>query len=107
MSEPIDRRAAERMPVTAETICSFVSPVAEDFGPAKIKNVSMEGIGLILARRLEPGALLAVSLSNAARNFARTVLVRVVHVTPEHGVFLVGGTFNTPLTYDEFKTLVM
>jgi hypothetical protein len=35
------------------------------------------------------------------------MLVRVVHVTPEHGVFLVGGTFNTPLTYDELTTLVM
>jgi PilZ domain len=107
MPEPMDRRAAERMPVTADTSCVFVSPVVEDFGPAKIRNVSMDGIGLVLSRRLEPGALMAVSLSNPARNFARTMLIRVVHVTPEHGVFLVGGTFNTPLTYEELTTLVM
>jgi hypothetical protein len=88
------------MPVTADTSCVFVSPVFENFGPAKIKNVSMDGIGLVLSRRLEPGALLAVSLSNAARNIARTMLVRVVHVTPEQGVYLVGGEFTTPLTYE-------
>jgi PilZ domain len=107
MPEPIDRRAAERMPVNADTSCAFVSPVIEDFGPAKIKNVSMDGLGILLSRRAEVGALLTVTFSNAARNFTRTVLVRVAHVTAEGGGFLVGGTFNTPLTYEEFTALVM
>jgi hypothetical protein len=107
MSDPIDRRAAERIPASTDTSCGFVSPVVEDFGPAKVKNVSMEGIGLIVTRRVEPGSLLAVSLANKAHGFAKTVLVRVMHVTPQPGAFLVGGTFNVPLTYQELAALVM
>jgi hypothetical protein len=107
MPEPKDRRVAERFPVNASTSCSFVSPVVEDFGAAKIKNISMDGIGLLVARSVEPGSLLAVSLSNPTRAFAKTLLVRVAHVTPDHGSYLVGGTFNTPLTYDELSKLVL
>jgi len=107
MPEPINRRATERFPVNASTSCSFLSPVVEDFGPVKIKDIAMDGIGLLLAQRLEPGTLLAVSLSNSARSFTRTVLVRVAHVTPDHGTYLVGGSFNTPLTYEELSKLVL
>jgi len=107
MPEPIDRRAAERFQPNADTSCTFLSPVNEDFGSYKIKNISMDGIGLLLSQPVEPGTLLAVSLSNSARGFARTVLVRVVHVTSQYGAYLVGGTFSTPLTYQELTTLVM
>ena len=107
MPEPNDRRGAERFPVTRETTCAFVSPVVEDFGPARIKNISMDGIGLNLTRRVEPGTKLAVSITNPAKNFSKTVIVRVAHATAEHGAFLVGGTFDTPLTYQELTALVM
>jgi hypothetical protein len=107
MAEPNDRRAAERFPVNPDTSCSFVGPVVEDFGPAKVRNLSMEGIGLLMIRRVEPGTLLAVSLSNPARGFSKTVLVRVVHATAQPGGCLVGGTFQTPLTYQELSTLVL
>jgi len=107
MPEPINRRATERFAVNASTSCSFLSPVVEDFGPVKIKNIAMDGIGLLLAQRLEPGSLLAVSLSNSARSFTRTVLVRVAHVTPDHGTYLMGGSFTTPLTYEELSKLVL
>jgi hypothetical protein len=107
MTEPINRRATERFPVNDSTSCSFLSPVVEDFGPAKIKNISMDGIGLLLAQPLEPGTLLAVSLSNPARSFTKTVLVRVAHLTPDHGTYLAGGNFTTPLTYEELSKLVL
>src|SRR5260370_23909413 len=107
MPEPRERRATERFPVNADTSCSFVSPVVEDFGPAKIQSISMDGIGLLMTRSVEPGVLLAVSLSKPARGFAKTVLVRVVHVTPQPGGCLVGGTLPTPLTYQELTTLAM
>lgn len=107
MSEAADRRTEERFPVSSETSCSFLSPVVEDFGPAKIKNLSMEGIGLVVGRRIEVGALLAVTLSNKAHNVSKTVLVRIVHSTPQPGGYLLGGTFNTALTYQEMTSLVM
>ena len=107
MSEK-DRRAAERFPVSSNTACNFMSPVVEDFGPVRIKNVSTDGIGLIVGRKVEAGQLVAVSLVNPTQKFAKTVLVRVAHITPQAGgSFLVGGTFNSPLTYEELRALVM
>lgn len=107
MPDQSDRRASERMAVVAGTACTFVAPVVDDLGPAKIRDVSIDGIGLILMRRVEVGTLLAVSLTNPVRNFAKTVLVRVAHVTAVPGGHLVGGTLTTPLTYQELTTLVM
>jgi hypothetical protein len=107
MTEPKDRRTAERYPVNADVACPFLAPVVEGFGTAKVKDVSMNGIGLLLSRRVEPGALLAVVLSNPVKGFSKTVLVRVAHATPHMGSYLVGGTFETPLTYQEMSTLVL
>ncbi|HJZ58248.1 MAG TPA: PilZ domain-containing protein [Gemmataceae bacterium] len=100
-------RHADRLPVTAGTSCSFISPVVENFGPARVRDVSMEGVGLILTHAVPLGTLLAVGLSNSQKGIAKTVLVRVVHSTPTHGGFLVGGTFVTPLSYQELTAMVM
>ena len=105
--QEFDRRAAERMAVNADTACTFVSPVLEDFGPSRIQNISMDGIGLLVTRRVEVGALLTITLTNPAKSFVKTLLVRVAHVTPQLGHHLVGGTFNTALTYQELTALVM
>ena len=102
-----DRRAAERMAVNAGTSLTFAGPVAEDYGPAKIRDVSMSGIGLVLFRQVAAGSLLTITLTNPAAKFGKTMLVRVAHVTPIHGGFLIGGTFLEPLTYQEFTSLVL
>jgi hypothetical protein len=107
MADPADRRTQERYQVNTDTSCSFVSPVVEDFGPARIKNISMDGIGLLMTRKVEVGALVAVTLTNPAKNFARTVLVRVAHATAQPGGCLIGGTFSAPLSYQELSTMVM
>src|SRR5439155_4031068 len=102
----VDQRAAERFPVAAGAGCEFAGPVAEDAGPARVVNVSMTGVGLRLTGRVEPGALLAVTLANRAKGFAKTVLVRVAHAAPEPGGWAVGGLFLAPLTYQEMTALV-
>lgn len=107
MPDTPDRRGAERFPVHVDANCSFISPVVEDFGPAKLRDVSMSGVGLLLSRHVEPGTMLSVTLANPARNFTKTVLVRVMHATPLLGRFLVGGTFSVPLTYQEMSALVL
>jgi hypothetical protein len=112
MADPVDRRAAERLAVNAGTSCAFAGQIKEDIGPAKIRDVSLDGIGLIVSRRVEPGAVIAIILAyanvaNPNQKFQKTMLVRVAHVTPVHGGFLVGGTFTEPLTYQEFTSLVM
>jgi len=95
------------MIVNSETACTFVSPVLQDFGPGRIQNISMDGIGLLLTSRVEPGTMLAVTLVNAARGINKTVLVKIAHATAQPGGCLVGGTFSPPLTYQELTALVM
>jgi hypothetical protein len=62
---------------------------------------------LVVGRRVEPGSLLAVTVTNPSRGFTKTLMIRVAHATPQPGGCLVGGTFETPLTYQELTTLVM
>ena len=107
MADLTDRRAAERLAVNAGTSCTFAGPVTEDLGPVKLRDVSMTGLGLIVSRRVEVGSLLAISVVSTAQKLSKTLLVRVAHVTPVPGGFLVGGTFNEPLTYQEFTAMVM
>lgn len=107
MPDPKDRRQSERFPVTPQTTCSY-GALLKDLGPTRIKNVSMEGIGLILSQKVEVGDLLAVNVANPSRNFQKVLVVKVVHVTPQAGgSCVVGGTFETPLTYQEFTALIM
>src|SRR3954466_10694501 len=89
----VDKRAPERFPVNPGSGCDLAAPVAEDFGPARVVDVSMAGVGLRLTRRVEPGTLLAVVLTNKAKGFAKTALVRVAHAAPGQGGWAVGGTF--------------
>jgi hypothetical protein len=107
MAEPADRRASERIPINAGSNCSFIAQAVELSGSVRIKDISMEGIGLLISRKLETGSLLAITLSNQSKNFAKTVMVQVVHVTPQVGIHLVGGKFTSPLTYQELTALVM
>jgi hypothetical protein len=107
MSEQ-EKRAAERFPVSINVSCTFASPVLEDFGPVKIKNISMSGVGLITSEAVAVGMMLAVKLVNPGKVFTKTALMRVVHVTPASGgMWLVGCNLDTPLTYDELRNLVL
>jgi hypothetical protein len=107
MAGPADRRASERMPVNRGTSCAYVGRVIDDIGPVKIRDVSLEGIGMVLMKSVPAGSMLVVGLSNPDKGFIKTVIVEVAHVTPITGAFLVGGTFLEPLTYQELTTLVM
>ena len=107
MADSADRRAAERMVVNAGTNCAFVGRIVDDVGPVKVRDVSMDGIGLVLMRSVPAGTVLSIGLVNTDKGFNKTVMVQVAHVTPIPGGFLVGGSFVEPLTYQELTTLVM
>src|SRR5687768_1161935 len=91
-----DRRTTVRYPVNAETTCPMVVPIREDLGSARIKDVSLDGIGLLMSSPVEPGAFIMITLKNEAHKFFRIQLVQVIHSTRQTGGYLVGGTFVTP-----------
>jgi hypothetical protein len=102
-----DRRAEERMAVGGSTTCSFAAPVAADIPWAKVRDLSMSGVGLLVAQKVEVGSRLVIGLSNPTKGLSKTVVVRVVHVTPASAGFHVGGLFDTPLTYSELTAFVL
>jgi len=108
MAEPLEKRQAERFPVSGDVRCTFASPVLEDFGAVRIKNISTSGVGFLTSQVLAAGMMLVIKLENTAKNYSKTTLVRVVHVTPQSaGSYLVGANLDAPLTYDELCMLVM
>jgi len=108
MPDPQERRAAARFPVNVDTSCGFVLPVVDDYGPARIQNISTDGIALVLSRDVAPGAILVIDLTNKMQNFSKTTLIEVVHSTKQiGGAYIIGGAFLAPLTYDELRRYVM
>ena len=107
MADSKERRSEERMAFSPDTTCPAVASLGPDVGPAKLRDVSMDGLGVVLSRPAEPGALLAVTLANASKGFSKIAIVRVTHVTAIPGGYLIGGTFTAQLTYQELTALVM
>lgn len=102
-----DRRGACRLRVTGHTECQFAVPLVRDLGPVRIENITMNGIGLRVQQPVEVGMIMAIGIRNVPKAFDRVHLVHVAHVTAgPDGSFLVGGTLDPPLTYQEFAALV-
>jgi len=74
---------------------------------AQIRDISVGGVSLVLRRRFERGAGLAIELPGSPDGLPNTVLARVVHVRPqEGGVWVLGCSFVSPLSEEEVATLL-
>jgi hypothetical protein len=99
-----ERRSSVRLPVL-ETSKRLVAAIGDDFCLAKIRNISPEGISLVLGRPMEMGTVLGVDLIDTRTNrFSRTLNVRVCYCV-EHpsGEWILGGAFASPLTDEELQ----
>ncbi len=101
-------RRSSRRHTNLATHHRLVAAIGDDFVLAKIRNISPEGISLILSRPVETGTLLSVDLIDTKTNrFSRTLQVRVIY-SVEHptGDWILGGTFATKLTNEELQTFL-
>ncbi len=106
-SRKAERRVSVRFQSNAKGSCQTLSVQREAAWEATVRNISCEGIGLLLGRRFEPGALLAIELTEAAEGRKRLLLARVAHATQQpEGHWLVGCTLVHPLTEDEVQLLL-
>lgn len=71
-----------------------------------VRNLSRDGLALVLDEPVEPGTTLRVALLNRAGNFWHLKLVRVVHAAPAGAAWLIGGTFLTRLSDREVQDLL-
>jgi head-tail adaptor len=75
--------------------------------PAKVLNISANGIGLAVNPALNAGALLNVDLLDRAGQTVSTILACVVHTTQcADGDFAVGCNFIRELREDELQSLL-
>jgi hypothetical protein len=71
-----------------------------------VRNISENGIGLVIPHRFDVGTSLTLELENASRTFSSTLQVQVVRSFPEARGWYVGCTFAQELTADELRGLL-
>jgi hypothetical protein len=90
-----DRRATARHPATSRASCRLLGGC--ESWPARVRDVSTLGAGLLLPRPVGMGTLLQIDFEGTTIDIARTVLGRVVHVTAEGTDWLTGCAFVSEL----------
>jgi hypothetical protein len=75
--------------------------------PATITDLSTRGVGIVLGRRFEPGAGLAIELPASADRCEETLLVKVMQVNPlPGGHWMLGCAFVSELSEDTVLAMV-
>jgi hypothetical protein len=89
---PPERRTAIRY--RAENSSPLLSVVQEDrHRPAALQDLSSEGIGVLVERELEPGAVIRVEIHSRANHCWYLKKARVVHVRQAADGWLAGMAF--------------
>ncbi len=108
-----ERRAGVRYECTLPTACTVndsLHPDATELQTqwdAQVLNLSVRGIGLVLARRFEPGSVLTVDLASSDGTVQRTRQLHVVRVAPANGGrWYVGGVLTEKLSREELRLLL-
>jgi hypothetical protein len=103
-----ERRASVRHASTMEA--SYHPIPVPAVGPAchaRIWDVSLGGLALVVPHPYEAGSLLLVVPEVLPRDLAPGLAVRVLHVAPHgSGLWMAGCEFLTPLTEDELRALL-
>ncbi len=75
--------------------------------PARIWDISLGGLALIVPHSYEEGSLLSVVPEVLPQALSPGLMVRVRHVTPHtDGLWMAGCEFVIPLTNDELSALL-
>jgi hypothetical protein len=102
-----DRRETLRFPITAETAAHLVAALGESSWPARVLDLSAEGVSLSVRCRFEPGVTVPLELANGRRVFCCALRLRIVHATEQtDGSFIVGGDFERRLTASELTAIL-
>lgn len=108
-----ERRCNFRHDCTLSTICELLTTIHSDNTieldrwPGKVVNLSLQGVGLLMKRRLEPGTLATVLLESADRSFLSQRDIRIVRVSPSREKrWYMGAIFSTPLEATELRRLL-
>jgi hypothetical protein len=107
----VERRSEPRKRCTLGVVCTVEEDLAvgdqeEEVWPGAVRDVSTHGVGLLLARRFEPGTVLKVEVDGVAGSL-RSVTAKVANVRTEtDGHWFHGCAFSRPLTGQQLRSLV-
>ena len=94
-----ERRAAVRYQCN-QRFSYFSTPRSERLW-ARVRNISVTGIGLVTSRALDPGTVLTIEVKDAQLS------ARVIHSTRDAaGTWLVGCQFDTKLSEAQLRELL-
>ncbi len=97
-----ERRAAVRYACNHPASCLSI-PACENIS-ARVRDVSVQGIGLLMSRRFEPDTILLVEVTGTPQP---SFLVRVVHCAPlATGEWVIGCQFDVDLDEEELRALL-
>lgn len=104
---PSDQRKWVRYPCNTRASFEAVADPESTRHEAEVINLSANGVGLLVARQTDPGALLNVTLLSASGHGSRTMLCCVVHVTTHHeNQWALGCNFIRQLSEDDLQALL-
>jgi hypothetical protein len=100
-----ERRAAVRYQCSTEASCSSLAPFERLSG--SVRDISTQGISLILGTSLRVGIDLVIELKTRTPGIGLTLMARVVHSSFEtEGSWVVGARFLTTPTEEQLRALV-
>jgi hypothetical protein len=103
----LELRATVRYSSGGTTPCKTLAGWRGNTWEATIRDISQQGIGLILSRRFEPGVILVVEMPRPMEASTHLILARVVRVVEQDsGGWLVGCALVNPLTGEELRALL-
>jgi hypothetical protein len=102
-----ERRGAERRPCDLRPFWVVAGGGAADVPPARVRDVSLTGIGLLAPRPLKPGEGLVLRLQARDGRVSRPLPVRVMHATAGgEGAWVVGCQFVRALSPRDLRELL-
>ncbi len=104
--DPADNRRWVRYECDVHATYELITAAGEKH-PAQVLNISASGVGLVVSRHVEPGALLNVELQSPEGKTLHTMLACVVHVNPRsNSQFALGCNFIRELSEEDLEQLI-
>jgi hypothetical protein len=102
-----ERRVAVRFRCSATTPCPFTILDQPGNQTARVRDVSIVGVGLLVRRRVMPGTPVTLMPERPGGGTPLALQARVVHATQRDGAdWLVGCVFTRPLTDEELEAML-
>jgi hypothetical protein len=100
-----ERRVSVRYQCGREASCSSLAPFERLSG--RVRDISTQGIALILGTSIREGTELIMDLKTRNPGICLTLLARVIHSTLEaEGIWIIGGEFITTPTEEQIQALL-